>query len=92
MSLNNNCSTDPWSNGLNCVIRGLIHLIRDQYYYWPKAHATGLGRVLIWDQEFTMIKGRASTSRSNCIPLYVSYDGKPSDRAFAGLLVFSGQE
>ena len=27
-----------------------------------------------------------------CIPLYVSYDGKPSDRAFAGLLVFSGQE
>ena len=25
-------------------------LIPDQYYYWPKAHATGPGRVLIWDQ------------------------------------------
>jgi len=27
-----------------------------------------------------------------CIPLYVSYDGKPSDRAFAGPLAFFGQE
>jgi len=27
-----------------------------------------------------------------CIPLYVSYDGKPSDRAFAESLAFFGQE
>ena len=39
-----------------------------------------------------MIKGRASKSRSNCIPLYVSYDGKPSDRAFAAYFEFPDQE
>ena len=46
----------------------------------------------IWDQELMMYKRQGVQVSQYCIPLYVSYDGKPSDRAFAGLLVFSGQE